>query len=111
MDSVDSYKRRTCPHYPQPYDDGVPLLRGPSRLPEDHNKHSLKWYILWGKPQINRFPIDTLCLLAQAFIRPRLAQPARLVSMDHHRMRRVEHPPATAVVVALGSRQERGSTR
>jgi hypothetical protein len=19
-------------------------------LPEDHNKHSLKWYIFWGKP-------------------------------------------------------------
>jgi len=22
VDSVDSHKKRACPHYPQPYDDG-----------------------------------------------------------------------------------------
>ena len=48
METVDSCRRRTCPQFPQPYDDG-PLPNGPSAQPESHNKHSLNWYILWGK--------------------------------------------------------------
>jgi len=48
---LDSYVRRTCPQYPQPYDDGVLLLRGPSIPPEGHDKHSLRCYIFWGKLQ------------------------------------------------------------
>ena len=54
MDSVDSHKKRACPHYPQPYDDGddAPLLwvGALGTLPEeDHNKHSLKWYNFLGE--------------------------------------------------------------
>ena len=54
MESVDSHKKRACPHYPQPYDDGddVPLLwvGALGTLPEeDHNKHSLKWYNFSGE--------------------------------------------------------------
>ena len=54
MDSVDSHKKRACPHYPQPYDDGddAPLLwvGALGTLPEeDHNKHSLKWYSFLGE--------------------------------------------------------------
>ena len=54
VDSVDSHKKRACPHYPQPYDDGddAPLLWVGvlGTLPEeDHNKHSLKWYSFSGE--------------------------------------------------------------
>ena len=54
VDSVDSHKKRACPHYPQPYDDGddAPLLwvGALGTLPEEnHNKHSLKWYSFLGE--------------------------------------------------------------
>jgi hypothetical protein len=55
VDSVDSHKKRACPHYPQPYDDGddppPSLWVGDlGTLPEeDHNKHSLKWYNFLGE--------------------------------------------------------------
>ena len=51
VDSVDnSPQTPTCPRYPQPYDDGAPILGIFRTLPEDHNKHSLKWYNFWGEP-------------------------------------------------------------
>ena len=38
-----------CPHCPQPRRRGLPA---PKPLPEDHNKHSLKWYSFWGERPI-----------------------------------------------------------
>ena len=52
VDSVDSHKKRACPHYPQPYYYDVPLLLvgDIGMLPEeDHNKHCLKWYNFLGE--------------------------------------------------------------
>ena len=49
--SVDnSPQTPSCPRYPQPYDDGDLISKVLRTLPEDHNKHSLKWYNFWGEP-------------------------------------------------------------
>ncbi len=54
VDSVDnSPQTPTCPRYPQPYDDGGLISEVLRTLPEDHNKHSLKWYNFWGEPQLD----------------------------------------------------------
>ncbi len=60
---MDSHKKRACPHYPQPYDDGddAPLLwvGALGTLPEeDHNKHSLKWYSFLGELPRGGFTVD-----------------------------------------------------
>jgi hypothetical protein len=53
VDSVDnSPQTPSCPRYPQPYDDGDLISEVLRTLPEDHNKHSLKWYNFWGEPHI-----------------------------------------------------------
>jgi hypothetical protein len=58
VDSVDnSPQTPTCPRYPQPYDDGTPISGILRTLPEDHNKHSLKWYNFWGEPQCRARPL------------------------------------------------------
>jgi hypothetical protein len=68
VDSVDnSPQTPTCPRYPQPYDDGAPISGILRTLPEDHNKHSLKWYNFWGEPQplslwLLSSPTLSLCL-------------------------------------------------
>ena len=61
VDSVDnSPKTPTCPRYPQPYDGGDLISEVLRTLPEDHNKHSLKWYNFWGEPQIDNFDREVL---------------------------------------------------
>ena len=72
--SVDSHKKRSCPHYSQPYDDGddAPLLwvGALGTLPEeDHNKHSLKWYNFLGE-----LPTRLGCFLSRSTIEPTLPQ-------------------------------------
>jgi hypothetical protein len=87
VDTVDSYMRRTCPQYPQPYDDGVSLLRGPSARPEDHNKHSLRWYIFWGsfKPVVKLEKRKVLIRLNQQVSGQEQALWSRLTQALHHR--------------------------
>jgi hypothetical protein len=71
VESVDSPKKRACPHFPQPCDDGddddgnFPSWIGDlaTLLEEDHNKHRSKWYNFLGelpnldKPEPNRFDL------------------------------------------------------
>ena len=62
VDSVDnSPQTATCPRYPQPYDD-VLISETLRTLPEDHNKHSLKWYSFWGKPQAGIAQLEERCV-------------------------------------------------
>jgi hypothetical protein len=58
VDSVDnSPQTPSCPRYPQPYDDDDLISEVLRTLPEDHNKHSLKWYNFWGEPHFGYLPV------------------------------------------------------